>query len=260
MFNGIPHQLSRLRYSWHAVGAGRLVRNSLRWAADPEARRVDSGFDAEYGTDTNADLTPREAGIPAERRDAATMYLPTMDEDLETILDALPWPDSLRRRSTFVDLGSGKGRAVFLAAMRQFRAVLGVELSPVLHEVAKRNLEIMRSAGVLESPVNMLLADATELEPPDGPLLTYMYHPFRDSIAAEVMAGLVLSLERNPRPAGILYCHPTLQPCIDPEVFTVSGVFRCAAEGERRTRRFRVGWTVFTNDDWLDERSCSVIS
>ena len=260
MLRSVSHQLRRFTYSWHAVGPGTMIRNSLRWASDQEARCVDSGFDARHGTDTNADLTPGEAGIPIERRDAATMYLPTMDQDLEEILAALPWPDSLRRRSTFVDLGSGKGRVVFLAAMRAFREVVGVELSRVLHAVAMTNLEIMAESGVLDSPVRLVLGDAAEFDPPDNPVVTYMYHPFRDSIAQEAIARLVASIERRPRPAAILYCHPTLQRRIDDEVFTANGIFGTLAEGARQTRRFRIGWTVFTNDLWLDERACSATS
>ena len=253
MSRTLSHQFARFTYSWHAVGPGRMIRNSLRWATDPEARCVDSGFDARHGTDTNADLTPREAAIPIERRRGATLYLPTMDQDLEAILAALPWSETLRRRSSFVDLGSGKGRVVFLAAMRAFRLVIGVELSPVLHEVATKNLAIMESSGVLASPVDLVLEDAAAFEPPDHPVLTYLYHPFRDDIAREAIARLVRSVERKPRPAAILYCHPTMQPCISGDVFTESGVFRCTAEGARLTRRFSIGWTIFTNSTWLEQ-------
>jgi SAM-dependent methyltransferase len=260
MFKSVSHQLRRLTYSWHAVGPGTMIRNSLRWASDPEARCVDSGFDARHGTETNADLTPGEAGIPIERRRAATMYLPTMDNDLATILEALPWSDSLRRQSSFVDLGSGKGRVVFLAAMRSFRKVVGVELSPVLHQVAANNLQIMEKSGALDSPVELVQEDATEFEPPEHPVLTYMYHPFQDRIAQEAIARLVASVERKPRPAALLYCHPTLQRRIDNNVFTGNGMFCQAAEGARQTRRFTVGWTIFTNDLWLDVRSCSPTS
>ena len=80
----------------------------------------------------------------------------------------------------------------------------------------------------------------------------YLYHPFRDPIAAAVMARVVASLEADPRAAAILYCHPTLQRPIDPEVFAHGDVFRDVAAGERSTKKFRVHWTIWTNRAWLD--------
>jgi SAM-dependent methyltransferase len=254
--------LKKLRHLWHmfvyalrVVGPIRMMRNALRWQSDREARNVDSGFDRAFGTDTNAALTPREARIPATRRKVATLYLPTMDGDLHAMLDALRWPAPLLRATTFVDLGSGKGRALFIAAMRRFREVIGVELSPVLHEVAKRNLDIMRTSRTLASPVRLVLGDAARFDVPAGPLVVYMYHPFREPIAEAAIAQLVASLDKAPRPAAVLYCHPTLQPCFDERVFKRSGVLRRAADGERATRNFRIGWTVWTNTAWLEARA-----
>jgi SAM-dependent methyltransferase len=257
MFRGISHQYNLLRYAARTIGPGRMVVNSLRWATDNEARCVDSGFDEAYGTDTNAEVTPCEARIPAERRRSATIYLPTMDQDLESLLDALDWSPQLIREASFVDLGSGKGRAVFLAAMRRFRQVIGVELSPVLHQVATANLEVMRESGALVAPVRFVQGDATEYEVPEGPVVTYLYHPFREPIAEQAIGRLVSSLYSNPRPAAVLYCHPTLQTALRPDVFESHGVFGLHAEGARKTRRFQIGWTIWTNHQWLAMRAAA---
>ncbi len=258
MFRSIRHRLALFTYSWHAIGPASMLRNSVRWSADAEARAVDSGFDARYGTDTNADLTPGEADILIDRHHAATMYLPTMDQDLAAMLAALPWPESLRRDATFIDLGSGKARVVLLAAMQRFRQIVGVELSPRLHLAAVRNVERVRDAGALVSPVRLVHGDATAFDAPPGPLVTYLYHPFREPIAALVMDRLVASLEASPRPAAILYCHPALQPGFHPSVFGQRDVFQLAVEGGRQTRGFLLGWSVWTNDAWLDRTTIPV--
>jgi len=249
----IVHFVHLVTYSWRAVGPKRIARNLLAWSTDTEARNVDSGFDAKYGTDTNADLTPAEADIPTSRRRAATMYLPTMDCDLDAMLAALAWPAARLRQTTLVDLGSGKGRVVMLAAMRELRAVVGIELSPVLHRIAERNVQ--HAANTLVAPVRLELGDAAEFDVPSGPLIIYLYHPFRDLIAAAVMGRLVATLEASPRPAAILYGHPTLQRTLERDVFELRGVFRATVEGARRTKHFRIGWTVWTNEAWLAERS-----
>lgn len=179
------------------------------------------------------------------------MYLPTQDRDLEAMLAALAWPEERLAETTFVDIGSGKGRVVLLAAMREFREVVGVELAPSLHEVAQHNLEIVRATGALVAPTRLVLGDAADLAVPSGPCVFYLYHPFRASVANVVVARIIASLAADPRPAAIIYGHPTLQARLGAEVFAQRGVFGVAAEGGRQTARFHMGWTVWTNDAWL---------
>ena len=248
----LRHWLHLLTYSWRAIGPRRIASTLLPYSTDPEARNVDSGFDARFGTETNLAVTPAEAELPRARRPGATMYLPSMDADLEAMFAALRWPGELIEQSTFLDIGSGKGRAVFLAAMHPFREAVGLELSPVLHGTAQHNLDVMRRSGALVAPVRFTLGDATALEVPRGPLIAYLYHPFREPIAARVVDRIVSSLARNPRPAAILYGHPTMQRCLDADVFARGGVLQQAHEGARVTRRFRIRWTIWTNQAWLD--------
>lgn len=258
MLDALKHRLHLLAYTWRTLGPATILRNTLRWTLDSEARNSNSNFDTLYGTDTARELTPSEAGIPGDRRIGATMYLPSLEQDLDAMLGALAWPAALAREASFVDIGSGKGRVVFLAAMQRFREVVGIELSPVLHCIATRNLEIMRDSGALISPTRLTLGDATELAVPRGPVIAYLYHPFRDPIAALVIDRLVTSLVASPRPAAILYGHPTLQRPIDPAVFARGGMFDELARGERRTRLYRIGWSVWTNESWLSANRCLV--
>lgn len=249
------HWMRLLAYSWRAVGPRRIARTLLAYSTDPEARTSDSGFDARFGTDTTRELTPGEAALPVDRRDGATMYLPSMDCDLGAMLDTLAWPDALLRAATFVDIGSGKGRAVFLAAMRPFRSVIGLELSPVLHAIAGANLSRMESSGALAAPVRLDQGDATAFTVPGGPLVIYLYHPFREPIAAKVIDRIVASIAAAPRPVAILYGHPTLQRSLDEDVFARGGVLGRAHVGARETRKFRIGWSIWTNQAWLADLS-----
>lgn len=249
----LRHWLHLAIYSWRAIGPRRIAQRLLPYSVDREARRVDCGFDARFGTETNLELTPAEAALPPPRRRGATMYLPSMDGDLDAMLDALGWPAAVVRRATFVDIGSGKGRAVFLAAMRPFAEVVGLELSPLLHAAAERNLVVMRGSGALRAPVRLVQGDATALPVPRGPFVAYLYHPFREPIAAQVIDRIVASLAASPRQAALLYGHPTLQRPLDPDVFARGGLFQLAREGARVTRRFRIGWSLWTNEAWLAE-------
>ncbi|MBK7194900.1 MAG: class I SAM-dependent methyltransferase [Myxococcales bacterium] len=247
----LRHLWSIIAYSWRAIGPRRIATRLLAYSTDAAARGADSEFDARFGTDTTTGLTPAEAALPADRRRGATMYLPSMDDDLDAMLAALAWPDEQIRRATFIDVGSGKGRALFLAAMRPFRATRGVELSPVLHAIAERNLAIMRQHRALAAPIELELGDATALTVPTGPLIVYLYHPFREPIAAQLVDRIVAAVAARPRPTAILYGHPTLQRPLDEDVFCRGGLFRRQHAGARVTRNFRIGWSIWSNQDWL---------
>ncbi len=99
-------------------------------------RRAGQRFDAQRNVATEAllflgDLDPEGIGPNLVH---ATHYEPTPVGDLDALLAHVPFA---LERSTFVDLGSGMGRAVLLAASRPFRQVVGVEISPALHAIAR---------------------------------------------------------------------------------------------------------------------------
>jgi hypothetical protein len=180
------------------------------------------------------------------------MYIATADTDLDAMLGALTWPRE--QDATFIDIGSGKGRVVLRAGMRAVREVIGIELSPVLHATAQRNLEIVKTRGALRAPTRLILGDATELAIPAGPIVAFLYHPFHQSIAALVVDRIVASLRASPRPAAILYGHPTLQQPFEPSLFERGGVFSQHANGCRQTSFYRIGWSVWTNELWATQQ------
>src|SRR5580692_4687521 len=148
----LPRHLFRfLAYSIRSMSPLRLATGSVRLLADPAARDHDASFDVRFGTDTTRGMTPVEASVPPSRQRVATMYLPTRDEDFATMLAALGWEPTKLEQCTFLDLGSGKGRVVLLAAMHRFREVVGVEVSPTLNDIAIRNHALVANAGVLRS-------------------------------------------------------------------------------------------------------------
>ncbi len=66
------------------------------------------------------------------------------------------------------------------------------------------------------------------------------------------MERILDSVKQKPRPAAILNSHPTLQAPPDGNLFRRDDVFRCQVEGDRQTRHFRIGWNIWTDDQWLD--------
>jgi SAM-dependent methyltransferase len=118
-----------------------------------------------------------------------------------TLKKILP-PEEVTPDDVFLDLGSGKGRAVFLAAQYPFRRVIGVELSPELHAVAVQNL---RRFG---SRVELVNADATEYELPADVTVLFLFNPFNGSVFAAALANVLRSLDEHPRTLRLVYVNP----------------------------------------------------
>jgi SAM-dependent methyltransferase len=109
---------------------------------------------------------------------------------------------------TFVDVGSGKGRAVFLAAEFDFPRIIGVEQSPTLHGVAVANLKQVQAGGST-SNIELVCADATTYPLPAEPMVLYMYDPFGGSMLECFFEHVSASLDAHFRDVIIVYNDPT---------------------------------------------------
>jgi SAM-dependent methyltransferase len=69
-------------------------------------------------------------------------------------------------KCTFIDLGSGKGRALLIASEYAFGAIVGVELSPKLHAIAAANIAGSRGTAQRSRNARTIEADATEFRFP----------------------------------------------------------------------------------------------
>ena len=106
---------------------------------------------------------------------------------------------------SFIDIGSGKGRALLLAGELPFRRVTGVEFSPALHACALRNIAVYRRRQA--QAVTSVLADASDFVAPLDNLLLYFFNPFTDAVLVPVMQNLAASLRRYPRRLLVIYLY-----------------------------------------------------
>jgi SAM-dependent methyltransferase len=114
------------------------------------------------------------------------------------------------RRFCFVDVGSGKGRALLLASDYPFRETIGVELSPELNRVARANIA-RYAAATHRPPAVSMQGDATEFLWPPGPLVVYMWNAFTRPVMEQVVHNLKTSLAQQPRELYLVYIHPELE-------------------------------------------------
>jgi SAM-dependent methyltransferase len=159
-------------------------------------RRAGQRFDAEHGVTTEAlvflgELDPDAIGPSLE---FATHYEPTPVAQAEALLNASPLAPE---RATFVDLGAGMGRVVMLAARRPFRAVIGVDISPALVEIARENLAAAHDPQRAARDVKIVRGDAAAYTFPRGDLVVFLYNPFRAPILDDVLNNVRASAEQR---------------------------------------------------------------
>ena len=112
-------------------------------------------------------------------------------------------------RFTFVDLGSGKGRALLLASHYPFHHILGVELDPTLAMIAQTNLHSFQAPWQQTRSLEVRHADATAVDLPLTPLVLYLYNPFLAPALKRVLRRLKISLRRHPRELWLVYINPS---------------------------------------------------
>jgi predicted RNA methylase len=138
-------------------------------------------------------------------------YQPTQADLFHQMLEALQQQSHIDFGDfVFIDLGSGKGRTLLMAADYPFRRILGVELLPALHQVAQENIRKYRGEAQKCFAVEAICGDATEFCFPAEPILLYLFNPFLESALRRMLANLEQSLRARPRAVYVLYHNPLL--------------------------------------------------
>lgn len=149
-------------------------------------------FDRDRGVTTQAILFLSQLGSTKGAAYAhATHYEPVPVEAFRALLSHVPEP--LLRTATFVDIGSGMGRAVLLASEYPFKQVVGIELSPGLHAIARMNVSGARNVAARCRDVRLRCGDARRARFPKGNLVVFLFNPFDDEILRSVLDRILAS-------------------------------------------------------------------
>ena len=182
--------------------------------------RAERRFDARHGLDSVAWIPVSDLTVDSPSKAFANIYGPTPAWLMPRFLRSIPEKDL--SQFTFVDFGSGKGRAVLLAARHRFKRVVGLEFSKELHAEATANIAKFREAGLLASPVvESIEADVLDFDLPDGPLVLYTFNPFGAAVMKPLLERIAASHRANPRKIYFVYYD-----CVDHALVQAAGVFR----------------------------------
>ncbi len=166
-----------------------------RWLTD---RLSDRYLDQKFGI------------VSSERRSLAQLgvdlpdcidYQPVSYSDLRKLLDSLP----IRDKDVFLDFGSGMGRALCIAAMYPFRSVIGVEMSPELCAIARRNIDRIRTKLRCQD-LKVVNMNAIDYQLPPDVSMIFFFNPFGGRILGKVLNNIAISLRNAPRQLSILFC------------------------------------------------------
>jgi SAM-dependent methyltransferase len=119
------------------------------------------------------------------------------------------------REFTFIDIGSGKGRVLMMAADYPFRQIVGVELLPELHAIAQDNLARYKSESQRCFSIETICGDAREYEFPLDPIVLYLFNPLPELGLTPLIDNLLQSIRENPRAVYVIYHNPLLAHLLD---------------------------------------------
>ncbi len=193
--------LSRIaaRVGGNSNPLGRTLENTMK-RMHKRTRRRSEAFDAAHGTDTFRRLDVRVSSNPTD--DTVWGYSAINRDFLREILRSIPQPLA---PYTFVDVGSGKGAAVLFAGEFPFRKLMGVELTPELIEIARRNVDIYNQKTGRTLNPEWIHCDFFKWEIPNEPQLFFFNNPFPESITWPAIEVIERSLTTHPRPALLVF-------------------------------------------------------
>jgi SAM-dependent methyltransferase len=153
--------------------------------------RLNVAFDREHGIETAAERPLAEVGVSqADVARGNGVYRPLSEKLFRAAIASIGIGIDASK-FTFVDVGSGKGKILFMAADYPFKRVVGIEYAHGLHEVAVRNVATYRSERQRCRDIEPVHADALKYELPSGPLVLFIFN----ALAKEIMRELLVQLD-----------------------------------------------------------------
>ena len=171
-----------------------------------------SRFDRAYGVDTDGDIAGwtylSDLNIHSPNWIEGSDYRPIEPERFSECFASLdiPFEDF-----TFIDFGSGKGRALLMALDLPFRHVIGLEFSAELHQAAQRNIRCTSGRRRDRGGWSRAAWTLRIFVLPAEPCVLYFNHPCTEAVFIPVLEKIRRSLEEHPRDLWLVYLEPGLK-------------------------------------------------
>lgn len=187
-------------------------------------------FDYRYKVDTNHRVPLRDLMISDSSREHGSSYQPTLVYPFKILMKEL----CDFQNNVFVDFGSGKGRALLLASMYNFKAIRGIEFSEELCAIAKKNISIFNRKSAI-SNIIVFNIDAVIYHIQKDENVFFFFNPFDNIVMEKVILNIENSILQNPRKIVIIYDNPKYKNIIEK-----NGVFLLQKKINIRDRNYAI--------------------
>lgn len=168
-----------------------------------------SDFDRTHGVTTDGDYEGwtflSDLNIKSPNWIEANDYLGIEPERFAFVLTSLDIPFE---KYTFVDFGSGMGRALLLASEFGFKEIVGLEFSRELHVIAEDNIHRYRSDTQKSTNIRSVNIDFVDFDLPSGPLVLFFFDPCRGHMLKQAFSRIERTLLTRQDPLYIAYVAP----------------------------------------------------
>jgi SAM-dependent methyltransferase len=168
-----------------------------------------SEFDLTYGVNTDGDIGGvtylSDLEIPSPNWIYGSNYVAI---EPERFMAAILNLDIDFEEFLFIDLGSGKGRALLLASRFPFKKIIGIEFSRELHLSSEQNIRKYSSPEQKCKSIESVCMDFTEFSLPPEPLVLYLNLPCDGMPLAKTVENIHRSLREMPRPIYVVFMSP----------------------------------------------------
>jgi hypothetical protein len=188
----------------------RAIFGLLRRRAFAHSNRAGLTFDRQHNVRTCGRVQFSEVKIENESPEYSLPYEPTPTVIVPTVLPKLA---NSFGGFAFVDLGSGKGRMVLLAAQFDFDRVIGVEFAQQLHQLAQENVDNYRGNSLRCKSLTLTCEDAKNFDfpsekcIPSQKCIIFIFNPFKRELLTHIVDRLATSHAAKPRTMYIVFVN-----------------------------------------------------
>ena len=168
-------------------------------------------FDREYGIDTSGFVAVEDLQPDSATGRLMQCYGASQPGIVRRVFETLPDKEA----HTLVDLGCGKGRVLFVASEFGFKEIIGIDISRIVLDTARRNAEIVQRRFPGRTPVTLVQGNAVQFMPSSDRVVFFLYHPFSREGVEQFVAALEQKIAGGVGNVFVVYYNPVWSDVLD---------------------------------------------
>lgn len=133
-----------------------------------------------------------------ENEEKGNKYQPSTDR-LKKVLKKM----NITNQDSIIDIGCGKGKALYIMSKFPFKQISGYDLSQELVDLAKSNMKNLNLNNI-----DIFVADASDFTDYDKYNYFYIYNSVPEKVFIKLIKNITKNLKKNPRECVFIYLNP----------------------------------------------------